>query len=113
MERLKDYILNEELDDNIFWKIDNYYKDRDEELKSFNGLVDICRTNKGYNTDTINAYLSGNAVFNKNIKNFVDYIYDTVKPDPSINTDYTKSLHNIVKTVISNKSDGIKYTNIK
>ena len=83
MKSLKDFIyecqnINEEIDDNIFWKIDTYFQHNENELKSFNGLVDICRANKCFNDATIDAYLSGNDSLLKNKKKFVDFIEDNV-----------------------------------
>ena len=109
---IREQILNEDIDDNIFWKIDTYFQNNDTELKAFNGLVDICRTNKVYNSKTIDAYVSGNESLFKNQKKFVDFIEDTVQQDTSLSKDYSSSLYNIVKTVIGNKTEGIKYTNI-
>lgn len=112
MKRLKEFI-KEELDNNIFWKIDTYFKDNPDELKAFNGMVDVCRTNKGFNTSTIDAYLSSNELLNKNQKKFVDFLDDTIKQDTSINKDYSSAMYNVVKTVVSNKTEGMKYSNIK
>lgn len=112
MKRLTEFI-KEELDNNIFWKIDTYFKDNPDELKAFNGMVDVCRTNKGFNTSTIDAYLNSNELLNKNQKKFVDFLDDTIKQDTSINKDYSSVMYNVVKTVISNKTEGIKYSNIK
>ena len=109
---INEQILNEDIDDNIFWKIDTYFQNNDTELKAFNGLVDICRTNKGYNSKTIDAYVSGNESLLKNQKKFIDFIEDNIQQDTSLSKDYSSSLYNIVKTVIGNKTEGIKYTNI-
>lgn len=111
MKHLIDYI-NEELDDNIFWKIDTYFQNNPDELKSFNGMIDVCRSNKAFNVSTIEAYLNSNEVLSKNQKKFVDFLDNTINNDETINKDYNSSIYNIVKTVIGNKSEGIKYTNI-
>lgn len=110
MKHLTDYI-NEELDDNIFWKIDTYFQNNPDELKSFNGMIDVCRSNKSFNVSTIEAYLNSNELLSKNQKKFVDFLDNTINKDTTINKDYNSSIYNIVKTVIGNKSEGIKYTN--
>ena len=97
MKHLTDYI-NEELDDNIFWKIDTYFQNNPDELKSFN-------------VSTIEAYLNSNELLSKNQKKFVDFLDNTIKQDTTINKDYNSSIYNIVKTVIGNKTEGTKYTN--
>ena len=107
---LSDYI-NEELDDNIFWKIDTYFQNNPDELKSFNGMIDVCRSNKSFNVSTIEAYLNSNELLSKNQKKFVDFLDNTIKQDTTINKDYNSSIYNIVKTVIGNKTEGTKYTN--
>ena len=81
-------------------------------LKSFNGLVVICRANKGFNDATIDAYRSVNDSLLKNKKKFVDFIEDNVHTDSSISKNYTSAFTNIIKTVIGNKTDGAKYTNL-
>ena len=111
MKHLTDYI-NEELDDNIFWKIDTYFQNNPDELKSFNGMIDVCRSNKSFNVSTIEAYLNSNELLSKNQKKFVDFLDNTIKQDTTINKDYNSSIYNIVKTVIGNKTEGTKYTNI-
>lgn len=110
MKHLTDYI-NEELDDNIFWKIDTYFQNNPDELKSFNGMIDVCRSNKSFNVSTIEAYLNSNELLSKNQKKFVDFLDNTIKQDTTINKDYNSSIYNIVKTVIGNKIEGTKYTN--
>lgn len=110
MKHLTDYI-NEELDDNIFWKIDTYFQNNPDELKSFNGMIDVCRSNKSFNISTIEAYLNSNELLSKNQKKFVDFLDNTIKQDTTINKDYNSSIYNIVKTVIGNKTEGTKYTN--
>ena len=110
MKHLTDYI-NEELDDNIFWKIDTYFQNNPDELKSFNGMIDVCRYNKSFNVSTIEAYLNSNELLSKNQKKFVDFLDNTIKQDTTINKDYNSSIYNIVKTVIGNKTEGTKYTN--
>ena len=107
---MTDYI-NEELDDNIFWKIDTYFQNNPDELKSFNGMIDVCRSNKSFNVSTIEAYLNSNELLSKNQKKFVDFLDNTIKQDTTINKDYNSSIYNIVKTVIGNKTEGTKYTN--
>ena len=110
MKHLTDYI-NEELDDNIFWKIDTYFQNNPDELKSFNGMIDVCRSNKSFNVSTIEAYLNSNELLSKNQKKFVDFLDNTIKQDTTIKKDYNSSIYNIVKTVIGNKTEGTKYTN--
>lgn len=110
MKHLTDYI-NEELDDNIFWKIDTYFQNNPDELKSFNGMIDVCRSNKSFNVSTIEAYLNSNELLSKNQKKFVDFLDNTIKQNTTINKDYNSSIYNIVKTVIGNKTEGTKYTN--
>lgn len=113
MRSLSTYIIQEELDDNLFWKIDKYFQNKPDELRSFNGMIDVCRANKAFNTNTIDGYLRGNTCLLNNQKKFVDFVDDTVQQDTSINKDYTAAMYNIVKTIIGNKTDGVKYTNIK
>ena len=87
MKHLTDYI-NEELDDNIFWKIDTYFQNNPDELKSFNGMIDVCRSNKSFNVSTIEAYVNSNELLSKNQKKFVDFLDNTIKQDTTINKDF-------------------------
>ena len=80
-------------------------------MKSFNGMIDVCRSNKSFNVSTIEAYLNSNELLSKNQKKFVDFLDNTIKQDTTINKDYNSSIYNIVKTVIGNKTEGTKYTN--
>lgn len=112
MKSLYRYIT-ESLDNNIFWKIDKFFERNQDELRSFNGLIDICRSSKSYNKSTVEAYINGNEDLYNILKTFVDFIEDIVHKDNSINKDYYLAMYNIVKVVVNNKSEGMKYTNMK
>ena len=111
MKRLKEFIT-ESIDDNLFWKIDTFFQNNDSEGKSFNGMIDVCRASKSFNLDTLEAYLKANDNLSSNTKKFVDFIEDNINPDTTINKDYSRSLYNIVKTVVGNKGEGMKYSNL-
>ena len=111
MKRLKDFIINEELDDNIFWKIDTYFQNNPIEQKSFNGMVDVCRANKSFNQDTIEAFLTANSSLNRNTKKLLDFLNDDINSDTT-NNNYMYSMYNVVKKIIGNKTEGTRFTNL-
>lgn len=113
MKRLKDFIIYEELDDNIFWKIDTYFQNNSSERQLFNGMIDVCRANKSFNQGTIEAYLRANSSLNRNSKKLLDFLNDDVHTDTTINNNYLYSMYNVVKKIVGNKTDGVKYTNLK
>lgn len=111
MKRLKEFIT-ESFDDNLFWKIDQFFGNDKDGLKVFNSLIDICRTNKSYNVKTIEAFLMGNEKFKSHLKKFIDFLEDTIHDTQGINKDYTQLLYIVVKQIIGNKSEGNKFTNL-
>jgi len=109
MKSLNDYI-NEALDNNLVWKIDKYLNKDENEKRYFYELVDYCRNNKAFNKKDIEEYLTEHPF--KNLKKFIDFIDDIVKPDLE-NRDYTYKLTVILKQLITNKEEYLKYTNKK
>lgn len=103
--------IKEDMNDNLFFKIDVYFKDKPYQMNVFNNLLDVCRNTKGFNVNTVKQYLEENTTLNNNFKTFVDFIEDNIHPDYSINRDYHASMYNIVKKIIGNKSEGLHYTN--
>lgn len=102
--------IDEALDNNLVWKIDKYL-DRDEnERKDFYDLVDYCRDNKAFNQKDLEEYLTDHPF--KNLKKFVDFIDDVINPDLD-NRDYIYKLTVILKQLITNKEEYLKYTNKK
>ena len=109
MKSLIEY-LNESFEDNLFWKIDKYFERNKEEYNIFIYLVDYCRQNPSFNKQLLEDYLIQHPF--KSLKKFVDFLDDVIKVD-STDRDYIYILSIIIKMILSNKTDGIKYTKIK
>lgn len=109
MKSLNTYII-ETFDNNLFWKIDHYFKTKPQERIDFYKIIDYCRENGISNSKQLEEYLKEHP-FN-NLKKFVDFIDDVIKQDTS-GKDYVYILYKIINLIISNKSKGIKYTNKK
>ena len=109
MKSLTSYI-NESIDDNLFWKIDHYFKTKPQERKDFYRIIDYFRKNSSANHKQLEEYLKNHPF--DNLKKFVDFIDDVIKQD-SNDRDYIYILYKIIKLIIGNKSKGIKYTNKK
>lgn len=105
-----DESIKEALDNNLLWKIDKYFSKDDKERKDFYSLVDYCRDNPSFNQKDIMKYLETHPF--KNLKKFVDFIDDVIKQETE-NRDYTYILSVILKQLIMNKRECLKYTNKK
>lgn len=111
MINLKEYIITESIDNNLFWKIDKYFERNNIEKRQFYNIVDFCRDNPGFNHKILEEYLSKHNEF-KNLKKFIDFLDDVVKQDTT-NRNYVYILTIIIKQIIANKTEGNKYTNKK
>lgn len=109
MKSIKSYI-KESVDDNLFWKIDTFFYNNEPELKEFNNLVDYCRDHPGFNHKNIEEYLKEHPY--KNIKNLIDFLDDTIK-QTATDRNYTYILTVIIKQLLGNKTESMKYTNKK
>lgn len=109
MKSLFNY-LQESIEDNLFWKIDKYFERDKTEFNTFIDLVDYCRKNPSFNKQTIENYLIEHPF--KSIKKFIDFLDDVIKIDTT-DRDYVYMLSIVIKKIISDKSDGIRYTKIK
>ena len=109
MKSLIDYI-NESLDENTFWKIDKYFERNPKEKKIFIDIVDHFREIPGFNTKNVEEYIKDKEF--KNLKKFIDFLDDIIKNEDT-NRDYNYLLYMIIKRIISDKVEGIKYTNKK
>ena len=102
--------IKEALDNNLLWKIDKYFQRDDEGRKYFYDLVDYCRDNSSFNKKDIEEYLEEHP-FN-NLKKFIDFIDDVIHQETE-NRDYAYILSVILKQLIMNKTECLKYTNKK
>lgn len=109
MKTLSQYI-NESFEDNLFWKIDKFFDRNKTEYDVFIDLVDFCRNNPGFNKQILEDYLLQHPF--KSLKKFIDFLDDVIKVNTT-DRDYIYILSVIIKMIISDKSEGIKYTKIK
>ena len=105
-----DEYINESFEDNLFWKIDKYFENHDDEKKIFIDIIDYFRDHPGFNKKTVEDYIQDKEF--KNMKKFLDFLDDIVKQEDT-NKDYTYILYLVIKKIISDKVEGEKYTNKK
>lgn len=112
---MKDLIcyIKEDMNDNLFWKIDMFFNKHEKELYEFNSLLDYCREKKPVTLLLVKQYINNHTIVKSILKNFVDFIEDNIQQNTLINRDYYASFYNIIKTILSNKKIGIEYTNKK
>lgn len=102
---------NESLDvDNLFWMLDTWFANNEQEKTSFMSLVDNCIIKKTYNKNDL-AKLCDNINFD--IRPFINFISkDAVIKDnerEDFNVDYYYELKKIIDALISNKATNNKY----
>lgn len=102
---------NESLDvDNLFWMLDTWFSNNEQEKTTFMSLIDNCIIKKTYNKNDL-AKLCDNINFD--IRPFVNFISkdavikDNEKEDDNI--DYYYELKKIIDALISNKATNNKY----
>ena len=102
---------NEALDvDNLFWMLDTWFSNNEQEKTSFMSLIDNCIIKKTYNKNDL-AKLCDNINFD--IRPFINFISkDAVIKDngrEDDNIDYYYELKKIIDALISNKATNNKY----
>ena len=102
---------NESLDvDNLFWMLDTWFSNNEQEKTSFMSLIDNCIIKKTYNKNDL-AKLCDNINFDiRPLINFISkdaVIKDNERED--MNIDYYYELKKIIDALISNKATNNKY----
>lgn len=92
--------INEALEDNLFWKLDNWFKNDIDGKNNFINVVTQCRQSKP-NKDTIKFMLD---TINFDIVKFIDYIMDNVDGSLEID-DYPYIMQKTIDTIIANKTN--------
>ena len=100
MQTLKQYILiKEQLEDNLYWKLDQWFHNKEEQKKQFIDIVSQCRVSKP-DKSTIDFMLN-NIKFDT--KKFVDFVMDNI--DNKELDDYPYIMQKTLETSIANKSN--------
>lgn len=100
------YYLFEHFSENIFWKLDKWFEGNENQYKEFIEILVAYAQHKIITPSKFEEYIKNTEIY-KNIKEFVNFIYDD-KDDANIK-DYVKSFQEIIKFVSSNKSIDNKY----
>lgn len=94
MISLKDYIIKEELDDNIFWLLDTWFDRNEDEQKEFMEIVLKCIDDKVITIENITKYLKDTKL-NTHLQQFVNFIDNDIKPNS--NKDYYNRFKDILQ----------------
>lgn len=105
MKNINEYILKEELNDNIFWLLDKWFDVNEEGKQEFIELISLYKKDR----NSLKTFIASMDL--QKLKEFICFIYD----DPSItfndNSNYEYMIENIIKKIIANKSMSNKYSN--
>lgn len=105
MKNINEYILKEELNDNIFWLLDKWFDVNEEGKQEFIELISLYKKDR----NSLKTFIATMDL--QKLKEFICFIYD----DPSItfndNSNYEYMIENIIKKIIANKSMSNKYSN--
>lgn len=101
MKSLSEHIrILEAIEDNLYWKLDNWFKNDEDGKKNFINVVSQCRVSKP-NKETIGFMLD---TIKFDVNKFVDFIMDNVDGTQEIN-DYLYIMQKTIDTIIANKSN--------
>lgn len=104
MVKLDTYIIAESIDeDNLFWKIDQWFNKKESEKLSFINLIKKFKDNNNtVDPQVLSDYLAASKF---RLKAFVDFILDNIKGSDEI--DYLYTMTRIINLIIANKSNEI------
>lgn len=101
MKKLSQYILiKEQLEDNLYWKLDQWFHNNEEQKQQFIDIVSQCRVSKP-DKSTINFMLNN---INFDTKKFVDFVMDNTDNSKQLD-DYPYIMQKTIDTIIANKSN--------
>lgn len=92
--------INEAIDDNLYWKLDQWFGNDDDSRQGFIKIISHCRNNKP-NKETIGFMLDS---IKFNVMKFVDFIMDNVDGKQEI-CDYLYIMHKVIETIVANKAN--------
>lgn len=107
MISLTEYIIKEQIDENIFWLLDRWFDNKDDEQREFIELLTRYSTENRKSKKDIEELIKGTTL-EKNLVQFINFIDNDVKITQS-NKDYIYNLKLILDTVIGNKSKDNKF----
>jgi hypothetical protein len=98
---LSTYIkINEALEDNLYWKLDNWFKNDIDGKNNFINVVSQCRKSKP-NKETIGFMLDA---IKFDVNKFVDFVMDNADGKTEIQ-DYLYIMQKTIDTIIANKTN--------
>ena len=99
-------IIKEELDDNLFWLLDKWFYNKEQQLKEFKEIVSYYNDYKS-NISSLEAYINNTVEFKDTLCGFINFIDNDITPNRE--KDYIQRLKDIIKAIIDNKSNKNKY----
>ena len=102
MKHLTQFI-NEELDENIFWLLDKWFENNEQDKQWFIELLAQYKTDK--TRKTIDKYVKD--IPNEHLIQFVNFIDNTITTDKQL--DYIYKLQQILDICTTNKGKSNKY----
>lgn len=94
--------INEQLEDNLYWKLDKWFYNKDEQKQKFIDIVSQCRKSKP-NKDTIDFMLNS---IGFDSKKFVEFVMDDPQnQNQNEINDYSYIMQKTIDTIIANKTN--------
>ena len=100
--------VKESLDENLLWKISQWFINKPIEEQEFINIVTQCRIEKS--TTNVETLLNSTTEFINTYMQFVNFIYNDLSNNPD--KDYIYLLQEIIKALMSNYSKENKYVKI-
>lgn len=101
MKDISTYIrINEAIEDNLFWKLDQWFGNDDDGRQNFINVVSHCRKNKP-NKETIGFMLDS---IKFDVSKFVDFVMDNVDGQNEIQ-DHLYIMQKTIDAIVANKTN--------
>ena len=101
MKDISTYIrINEAIEDNLFWKLDQWFGNDDDGKQNFINVVSHCRKNKP-NKETIGFMLDS---IKFDVSKFVDFVMDNVDGQSEIQ-DHLYIMQKTIDAIVANKTN--------
>lgn len=100
--------IKENLDDNLIWKLNQWFQNKPEEEQEFTNIVFQCQSEKSI--DNVETFLNSTSQFINTYMQLVNFIYDDLSNNPD--KDYIYLLQLIIKNLMGNYSKDNKFAGI-
>ena len=103
---IKSCMIYESLDENMFYLLDTWFANRDDDRNDFLSVINTCINMKSYDKNNVKELCSQ---YNIDVVPLITFVNQEVNVDPKIEIDYDYNMKMLIDAIIGNKSKSNTY----